>query len=582
MPVLEHPPEKVDIAICGAGPAGLTLAALLKKYRPETSVVVLEKKTFPRHKIGESLIIDINRVLADMGCVEAVDQAGFVPKYGSTFVWGSDRTPRSFMWPEWDEAGYLLPYTWHVERPRYDQILADCALEHGADICFEQTVLAPEMDGERVTGLQLRGKDGEERTITAKWTIDCGGFGGPLTRKLAGHQLDTQLRNIAVWGYHKNIGWTEELNGTAQKSRALLMSHDTGWIWVLPVSQELTSVGFVTNLEGFQEEGVEDIHAWYEDKLDTLPEHDMLFADAELVDYRQDGKMVHSVQEFGYSCDRLWGPGWVLNGDSAGFVDAILSIGCFMAQHHAQFLSYALASMLDGELDDALALNSYERTCKENLEAFRSIAHMLYAFNSTGTDWWRSCSSVLKESMLVPGDADPGAFVAFFTGFSTRNALYDEAVASFGGHFLTDFSSQLFNTESLFAKDQLDARLSDSKALLRGNPRLRVVGNYKTEAFALPKVGEGRLRPVTRVDVELAEDDASQPLARRMYVPAALARVVELLDGTRTLRQVAAEWRAGGVAIDPRQAEREVTKVAYRLACMGALERVDAPLAATA
>ena len=124
--------ESYEVAIIGAGPAGLTLAALLAKYRPETSVLVLEKKRFPRYRIGESLIIDINRVLQDMGCMDEVDAAGFVPKYGSTFVWGDDRTPRTFVWPDWQEAGYPLPYTWHVERPVYDQILADCALGHGA------------------------------------------------------------------------------------------------------------------------------------------------------------------------------------------------------------------------------------------------------------------------------------------------------------------------------------------------------------------------------------------------------------------------------------------------------------------
>ncbi len=493
-------------------------------------------------------------------------------------MWGDDRTPRSFVWPEWDEAGYLKPYTWHVERPQYDQILADAALREGAVIHFEQSVTAPILDGERVVGLRVRDERGDEHTIGCDWAIDCGGFGGPLTRRLAGHTQDDKLRNIAVWGYHRNIGWRDDLNGSAKRSRALLMSHDTGWIWVLPISHELTSVGFVTSLEAWQAEAVADPEAWYRGKLASLPEGADLFADAELVDYRGDGKLVHQIKEFSYACDRLWGPGWVLAGDSSGFVDAILSIGCFLAQHHAQFLSYALASVLDGEVDQRVALNSYETTVKEGLESFRAVAHMLYAFNSQTTEWWRECSAVLRESMLVPQEADPGAFRAFFTGFSSRNALYDDAVGSFGGHFLNQFSKDLFAAERLFHDGKLEESLATARALLRGDPVLRLVAPVTTTDAALPRIGTGRLWPVTRLAVEVpTEAGAAQAetVARRMYVPAALAPVVRLLDGRTRLSEIAARLVADGLDATPKEARREVVKVAYRLACMGALERME-------
>lgn len=578
-------PERADVVVIGAGPAGLTLATLLKKYRPATSVIVLEKKTFPRHRVGESLIIDINRVLLDMEVIDEIDAAGFVPKYGSTFVWGDDRTPRTFLWPEWDEAGYLKPYTWHVERPQYDQILADAAVREGASIFFERSVTGPIMEGDRVVGLHVRDEAGEEVDIACEWAIDCGGFGGPLTRRLAGHSQDDALRNIAVWGYHRNIGWRDDLNGSALKSRALLMSHDTGWVWILPISHELTSVGFVTSIDAYQAEGVEDQEAWYRGKLATLPEGADLFADAELVDYRGDGKLVHAIKEFSYACDRLWGPGWVLAGDSSGFVDAILSIGCFLAQHHGQFLSYALASVLDGDVDEEVALDSYQTTVKEGLESFRAVAHMLYAFNSQTTDWWRECSSVLRESMLVPQEADPGAFRAFFTGFSTRNALYDDAVGSFGGHFLNQFSKDLFAAERLFHDGKLEDSLASARELLRGDPVLRLVAPVTVTEAALPRIGTGRVWPVVRLGVELpSEADAVQAetVARRMYVPAALAPVAHLLDGRRRLSDIASQLIADGLVTSDREARREVTKVAYRLACMGALVRVeaDAPVAA--
>ena len=609
-------PERVDVLIIGAGPAGLTLAALLARYRPETSVLVLEKQRFPRHKIGEALVIDINRILADMGALDAVDAAGFVKKLGSTFVWGEDRTPHTFAWPEWRRAGYLRPHTWHLDRPRYDQILADCATGHGATILFEQTVLRPVLEGERVVGVDVQdggageghageggrgggGADegtGQERRIHSRYVVDCSGPNGPLSQWRGGRTIDDKLRNVAVYGYHQGIARRPELNGNLEHARTLILTHDEGWMWVIPVTPEITSVGFMTREDTFAASGVgaspEELSAWYDSKLRSLPEAAELFADARLVDYREDGQLVGVAHELSFDNHRLWGPGWALCGDAGGFVDAILSLGCFLAQQNALFLAYALNSVLERDCEEALALDSYETTVQEGLGAFRAITHMLYAFNASPSEWWRDCSTLLRTSHLVPAGGDPGAFAAFFTGFATRNALYDDAVSSFGGHFLPRFSKALFTTESLFAEGALDAAMVQARGMLRGDPYLRVRGTVAARLFALPKVGTGRLQPALRLDVELpgAADTPAAPVSRRMFVPAALSRVPVLLDGTRRLSEItkeiigqmtedsAAELDGGPnrslVPVDHDAIRKEVTKVAYRLACMGALEAV--------
>ena len=108
-------------------------------------MLVLERQDFPRYKIGESLIIDINRVLADMGALPAVDAAGFTHKYGVTFVWGGERVPKTFFWQDGTSlvrppVGYHLDYTCHVDRPRYDQILLDCAASHGVTVAHGHEV----------------------------------------------------------------------------------------------------------------------------------------------------------------------------------------------------------------------------------------------------------------------------------------------------------------------------------------------------------------------------------------------------------------------------------------------------------
>jgi 2-polyprenyl-6-methoxyphenol hydroxylase-like FAD-dependent oxidoreductase len=93
-------PSDVDVVIIGAGPAGSTLATLLGKYRPQTRVVVLERGAVDHPSVGESLIVDLNRILHEMGATDAMENAGFSRKYGATFLWGDDRTPSNYPWLE--------------------------------------------------------------------------------------------------------------------------------------------------------------------------------------------------------------------------------------------------------------------------------------------------------------------------------------------------------------------------------------------------------------------------------------------------------------------------------------------------
>jgi halogenation protein CepH len=326
--------EEVDVVVVGAGPAGSTLAALLCKYRPETRVLIVERETFPRHKIGEGLIVDINRVLADMGALEAVESAGFPLKHGSTFLWGANRDSTTFLFSEAMAASeaprdYPLDYTWHVDRPTYDGLLATCAQDHGAEIAFGWSVtelLEADDDG-RARGVRLRGGDGETREVRAKWVVDCGGISGPLTRTCAKRKVDDRLRNIALYGYYRGMGWRDDLQGPPELRRTLILTHPRGWMWVIPISLNEASVGFVTSLDTWAELKAErgtrlDPAEIYREALTELPEYEALFSEAEIYDHRGDGRLVHTIQEFSFSSEPLWGPGWALCGDAAGFVDA--------------------------------------------------------------------------------------------------------------------------------------------------------------------------------------------------------------------------------------------------------------------
>src|ERR1700677_988122 len=84
--------DPYDVVIVGGGPAGSTCGALLKKYRPNLNVLILERENFPRDHIGESQLPLISNILDEIGVWDKVEAANFPVKIGATYRWGNDDT----------------------------------------------------------------------------------------------------------------------------------------------------------------------------------------------------------------------------------------------------------------------------------------------------------------------------------------------------------------------------------------------------------------------------------------------------------------------------------------------------------
>src|SRR6185369_6306282 len=85
-----------DVVILGGGPGGSTTGCFLRKYRPDLSVLVVEKERFPRDHVGESQLPPISAVLEEIGAWDKVERANFPIKIGATFTWGRTTEPWVF------------------------------------------------------------------------------------------------------------------------------------------------------------------------------------------------------------------------------------------------------------------------------------------------------------------------------------------------------------------------------------------------------------------------------------------------------------------------------------------------------
>src|SRR5262245_61046999 len=75
--------KRYDVIIIGGGPGASTLGALLAKERFE--VAIIEKETFPRFKIGESLLPCSMDIFRKTGVFDRLS-AKYIHKFGASFI----------------------------------------------------------------------------------------------------------------------------------------------------------------------------------------------------------------------------------------------------------------------------------------------------------------------------------------------------------------------------------------------------------------------------------------------------------------------------------------------------------------
>src|SRR5579859_1781179 len=159
-----------DVAIIGGGPAGATAACLIRKYRPDLGVTVLEREVFPRDHVGESLLPPISPILVEMGCWDKVEAASFPIKIGATYRWGKrpelwdfDFVPSERFKDEPRPGkfeGQRVGTAFQVDRAIYDKILLDQARDLGCEVREGTPVRTVVKAGDLVQALELESPEG--------------------------------------------------------------------------------------------------------------------------------------------------------------------------------------------------------------------------------------------------------------------------------------------------------------------------------------------------------------------------------------------------------------------------------------
>jgi flavin-dependent dehydrogenase len=325
-----------DVLIIGAGPSGAMAAALLADRGYD--VLVLEKQRFPRFSIGESLLANSAEMLKEAGMLDAVMSCGFQYKNGASFVHGERYAEFNFA----DKVSPGLPFTFQVQRARFDQALADEAARRGARIHYDVEITAIDVSGD--TPLVTSKANDEFTTHRPKFVLDASGFGRVLPRLLSLERSADFPPRAALFVHVKdNI-----VSGEFDRQKIRIGVHPTEthvWSWLIPFSDGNASLGVVASREHHARfAGSNEERLWR--LIGEEPKLRELLGNAHTV------RAVGEITGYAASVTRLHGPGFALLGNAAEFLDPVFSSGVTIAMKSASLAASLLDRQFRGERTD--------------------------------------------------------------------------------------------------------------------------------------------------------------------------------------------------------------------------------------
>jgi len=366
-------PSESSVVVLGGGPAGATVSALLAaKGHP---VLLLERETFPRFHIGESLMPEIYWTLEKLGVLDQLETSASPVKASVQFISDSGKASKPFYF--FDRKSDKSSYTWQVERSWFDHMLLDNAANKGVDVRLGVTAKGILRDQDRIVGVEATTADGMDVTIHSRVLVDATGLNSLVSRKLGLRKKDSRLTKASVFSHYQN-----GLRDTGIDEGATLIIHtagNRGWFWYIPLKDNRASVGVVADPGDLFTDG-ESMDAVLDREIRACP------AIAHRLEKARRLMPARAVTDYSYRAERTAGNGWLLVGDAFGFIDPIYSSGVFLALKSGEMAAESIDRSLQRGDYSREMLGSFAPTLEAGIGALRKL---VYAFYTPGFSFAR-------------------------------------------------------------------------------------------------------------------------------------------------------------------------------------------------
>jgi flavin-dependent dehydrogenase len=359
IPVSES--DVFDIVILGGGPAGSSAARLLSAWGH--SVLLLDTPGPPSRGLAESLPPSTQKLLAQIGVLDAVERAGFFRATGNTVWWASrDRRTEAFGTGR-EATGY------QVHRAVFDRVLRDCAVEAGADVRTDARVREVRFVEDQQAVVEYD-EGGGRGSASCRFVLDCSGRAGVVGRRF--RRMEPGYRTSAFVGvWSRPGGWP-----LSDDTHTIVETYDEGWMWSVPISKTTRHVGAMIDRGSPTAAGGRALEQAYRAEIAKATNIAGLLEQVTL-------ERVWTCDASLYSATQYGGSQFLLVGDAGSFIDPLSSFGVKKALASAWLAAIAVhTSLTDPDRHDVAVqfFSDWEKDVyAKHLNSSRQFARDAYA-----------------------------------------------------------------------------------------------------------------------------------------------------------------------------------------------------------
>jgi flavin-dependent dehydrogenase len=328
---------------------------------------IIEKASFPRYHIGESMSGECGALLRGLGLESKMISRRDPIKHGVRVYGPTGKN--SFYVPVMARTldNKLTPQTtWQVRRSTFDRMMLDEAGSRGADV-IQGEVVEPLLGDDGVRGLRVRTSDGRMEDIESEVVIDATGQHTFLAHRGVTSPKDPgkYCRQVAIFS---QVAGAIREPGEIRDNTIILYKQRFHWAWLIPIDDEVVSVGVVVPNEYFQSRN-ESKHDFLVRELSELhPELSRRTPDKRLVEEAR------AIPNYSYHIKQFTGKGYICIGDAHRFIDPIFSFGLYLTIREASFAADAIADYFAGAgRDEANPFADHQSLCEGGMDVIQDL-----------------------------------------------------------------------------------------------------------------------------------------------------------------------------------------------------------------
>jgi flavin-dependent dehydrogenase len=369
--------KRYDVVILGGAFSGAAAAVLLRRDRPDLSVLVVERQEAFDAKVGEATTEMSGMFLTRRLALWRHLEREHLPKEGLRYWFHNEKVSRH---AEASESGAFQRSTvpsFQLRRDVLDEHLLATAVAEGAELRRPARVRDVQLGSfdHQVTIEQ----DGAAETVACRWVLDATGRATFLGKRLGLIERNREHPTAAVWCRWEGVKHLDDLAARGPLafsrgnvgSRRLATNHYLGfgyWVWFIPLGNGETSIGIVFDTRLVQLDRGSRLAEDYQAFLRAIPMAAELLEGATM---RPED--LRTFSNLAYVTRQYMGEGWALLGDAAAFLDPYYSPGLDHASFTVEATTEIVKAQAAGEDVSARITEHNETFLRSYHRFFQSI-----------------------------------------------------------------------------------------------------------------------------------------------------------------------------------------------------------------